>query len=194
MGRKFNPEYAHVLHSTSRWWYEPPERLVFLFDMGRGKRILEVGVGTGYFLLHLARMYPEVEFIGTDVQEEMLEVAKERAEGLRNVRLLKNDEDRLPIEGNGIDGVLLAHSFHELERPNTMLKEVMRILRPGGKVVVVDWKPVPTPFGPPLSERVPVEEVLNSLERVGFANVREYDLYPYHYVVTGAKTYTISTN
>jgi len=113
-------------------------------------------------------MYPEMEFIGADVQEEMLKIAKERAEGLKNVQLLKNDEDRLPVEGNSVDGILLAHSFHELERPDSMLKEVMRVLRPGGRVVVVDWKPVPTPF------------------------VREYDLYPYHYVASGVKGLTLS--
>ncbi len=187
MGHKFNPEFAHVLHAPSRWWHEPPERLVFLLGMRKGSRVLEVGVGTGYFLLHFARMYPEVEFVGTDVQREMLEVAKERAKGLRNVRLLENGENHLPLGDASVDTVLLAHTFHELDHPDTMLKEIVRVLKPGGRLVVVDWKPVPTPFGPPLEERIPVEVVLRTLTEVGFGGVREYDLYTYHYVVAGSK-------
>ena len=187
MGRKFNPKLAHRLHTPIRWWHEPPERLVFLFNVRRGNRVLEVGVGTGYFLIHLARMYPEVEFVGTDVQEEMLRVARERAAGVRNVRFMRSEEDRIPLKDGSVDGVLLAHVFHELEHPDAVLGEIFRVLRPGGRLVVVDWKLVPTSSGPPLSERIPANEVLKALTEAGFTSVREYDLYTYHYVVAGSK-------
>ena len=187
MARKFNPEFAHVLHNPARWWHEPPERLVFLLDPREGSRVIEVGVGTGYFLLHLARMYPEVEFVGTDVQEEMLEIVRGRARGLRNVKVVESEETRIPLRDGCADAVLLAHVFHELEDPDATMGEVMRVLRPRGRVVIVDWKPVPTPFGPPLEERIPSGKVIRTLTKIGFMGVREYDLYTYHYVVAGVK-------
>ena len=80
-----------------------------------------------------------------------------------------------------------ANAFHEFEAPLALLYEVSRILKPGGRALVIDWKPIETPMGPPLEERVPVERIREALRAAGFASVREHGIYRFHNVVEATK-------
>ncbi len=189
MPHKFNPEFADRLDSEERRSIQPPEKIFEIIDFRDKGVIVDIGAGTGYFSIPLALKFPKSLVYCLDIQDEMLRILKEKVErlNLKNVRILKSEENKLPLGDNTADVVIMAHVFHELENPVKMFDEVKRILKENGEFVVIDWKPIPTDFGPPLEERKDVSELLSILNRFGFKEPKEFDIYEYQYVVVSRK-------
>ncbi len=99
-------------------------------------QVLEVAVGTGLNLAH----YPEgVSLTGLDLTPEMLEIARQRAREIgRDVTLKEGDAHSLPFADGSFDTVVCTYSLCGIPDPNRALSEMKRVLRPGGKLVLVD--------------------------------------------------------
>jgi demethylmenaquinone methyltransferase/2-methoxy-6-polyprenyl-1,4-benzoquinol methylase/ArsR family transcriptional regulator len=103
--------------------------------------LLDLGTGTGRMLELLAPFAQRA--VGIDQSPAMLAVARARLEraGLRNVQLRQGDIYALPVERNGYDLVVLHQVLHYLDDPGRALREAARVLRPGGRLLVVDFAP-----------------------------------------------------
>jgi SAM-dependent methyltransferase len=80
----------------------------------------------------------------------------------------KCEESSIPLADNIADLVYLMNLHHELEAPENMLLESHRLLKKGGKIALIDWKPEETPEGPPVSIRIPEDTVFNQLKNTAF--------------------------
>lgn len=189
MPHKFNPEFADRLDSEERKLIQPPERIFEIIDFNGKGVIVDVGAGTGYFSIPLAIKFPDSIIYCLDIQDEMINILTEKVKGLnlKNIRIVKSEENRLPLEKEIANVVIMAHVFHELENPIKMFNEIKRILKKDGKFIVIDWKPIPTDFGPPLEERKDVSEILKVLDQTGFKEPKQFDIYEYHYTVVSRK-------
>lgn len=131
-------------------WLERPDREVtdrpeYVLDV-IGFRptdvVADVGAGSGYFTERIARRLSSGRVIATDLQSEMLEMLrkKTRARGLTNV------ETRLVTDGDAglgrasVDVVLMVDVYHELPRPALTLSQLSEALRPGGRIVLVEYR------------------------------------------------------
>jgi phosphatidylethanolamine/phosphatidyl-N-methylethanolamine N-methyltransferase len=134
-----------VYHKLSRvydWIYGPllhPGRLLALQRMGiaPGDRVLEVGVGTGIN----AALYPRgCHVTGIDFSASMLEKARERMarKGLSHVRLLEMDAAQLTFPDNSFDVVYAAYLINCVPDPVKVVREMRRVCRPGGKIVILN--------------------------------------------------------
>jgi phosphatidylethanolamine/phosphatidyl-N-methylethanolamine N-methyltransferase len=106
-------------------------------DIQAGDRVLEVGVGTGIN----ARLYPRnCQVTGIDFSPEMLEKARGRVQkqGLRNVRLLEMDASALTFADDSFDVVYAPYLISVVPDPVQVVREMRRVCRPGGKIVVVN--------------------------------------------------------
>ena len=103
--------------------------------------VLDIGTGTGRMLELVAPQAARV--LGIDQSPQMLSVARDRIDraGLRNVQLRQGDMFALPVEHNGFDLVILHQVLHYLDDPSRALREAARTLRPGGRLLVVDFAP-----------------------------------------------------
>ena len=103
--------------------------------------VLDLGTGTGR-MLELIAPYT-IRAVGMDQSPAMLNLARARlqASGLRNVHLRQGDLYALPAERNGYDLVILHQVLHFLDDPARALREAARVLRPGGRILVVDFAP-----------------------------------------------------
>jgi len=110
------------------------ERLRRLLTLTGEQRALDVGTGAGSFAIALAPLVREV--IGVDVVPEMLEEGRKRAPA--NVELVEADATALPYELGSFDLVCTAGTLHHVPRPELVLAEMNRVLRPGGTMLVVD--------------------------------------------------------
>jgi SAM-dependent methyltransferase len=128
-----------------RFWVEAPHpiitraRLRPVLDARPGERLLEVGPGTGYYTLDLAEWVgPEGAVEIFDLQQEMLDHTVRRAaeRGLANVVPTRGDATGLPYEDDTFDGALLVAVLGEIPEPDAALRELRRVLRPGGRLVV----------------------------------------------------------
>jgi SAM-dependent methyltransferase len=101
-----------------------------------GVKVLDVGTGPGKFI-ELAQEYFPLSYVGVDVDDAMLAAARQRP-ALANVPLFKIEPgQRLPFDDAAFDAVSLCSVLFTLPDPRSLLKEILRILRPGGKLVVL---------------------------------------------------------
>ena len=128
-----------------RFWVEAPHPLI---TRGRlratlapepGERALEIGPGTGYYTLDLAEwLTPGGELEIFDIQQEMLDHTMRRVaeRGLANVTATRGDATRLPHDDDSFDAVVLIAALGEITDRAAALREIARVLRPGGRLVV----------------------------------------------------------
>jgi ubiquinone/menaquinone biosynthesis C-methylase UbiE len=130
---------------SQKFWVEAPhpiitrERLQQVLAPRPGERILEIGPGTGYYTLDMAEWIgPEGRVEIFDIQQEFLDHTILRAEerGLSNVVATQGDATDLPFEDDSIDAVVLTAVLGEIPDRAAALREIERVLRPGGRLLV----------------------------------------------------------
>jgi len=100
-------------------------------------KILDVGCGTGEFISGLADRVKNAQIHGVDLSDSMVKVAKAKMNG-RNVEVKVGDVEELPYENNTFDVITCSHSFHHYPNKSQALKEMHRVLKPDGKVMIID--------------------------------------------------------
>jgi ubiquinone/menaquinone biosynthesis C-methylase UbiE len=129
---------------SQRFWVEAPhpfitrERLQEILAPAAGERLLEVGPGTGYYSLPVAsRLAPGGTLTILDVQQEMLDHTMRRAReaGIANVEPVRADARELPFADDSFDGAYLVTVLGEIPDQDAALRELARVVRPGGRIV-----------------------------------------------------------
>jgi ubiquinone/menaquinone biosynthesis C-methylase UbiE len=187
--RKFDPRNIDKLNNPERMQREDPEVIWNELGLDHPRVLVDIGAGTGFFAVPFSRKLTDGRVYACDLQEEMLAWLREHLpRDVRDTVLpLKMEERSVPL-GDGIaDLVYMMNLHHELEDAAAILGEAFRLLKPGGMVMVMDWKKGETPSGPPQSIRVAEDEIAADLERAGFGGIRRHPVLPYHSFVTGRK-------
>jgi arsenite methyltransferase len=111
-------------------------------NLKTGERVLDVGSGPGHQALEMSPMVgPPGKVDGVDVSESMLQMARSRCDGVSNVQLHKGDAVNLPFQDGTFDAVMSSMVFEYLPDVAGALREVHRVLKPGGRVAIhgCDW-------------------------------------------------------
>lgn len=130
---------------SQRFWVEAPHPLITrprlreALEPVAGERVLEIGPGTGYYTLDLAEWVgPEGAVEIFDIQREMLDHTMGRVaeRGLANVSPTEGDARSLPYDDDSFDAAILITVLGEIPDPQAALREVARVLRPAGRLIV----------------------------------------------------------
>ncbi|MFH0815450.1 MAG: class I SAM-dependent methyltransferase [Methanobacteriota archaeon] len=179
--KKFDPKNRERLDSPERRTYLDPDAVVEQLDIKRGAVTADVGAGTGYFSIPLAGLVGgTVKVYALDLSAEMLEALRARAKGMDNISTVLTTEDSIPLDDGSIDLALMVNVFHELDGDGT-LREVMRILRPGGRLAIADWKKRPMTKGPPYGHRISEDAAVERVTALGLEFYNWFEPGPYHY-------------
>ncbi|MDE1821387.1 MAG: class I SAM-dependent methyltransferase [Euryarchaeota archaeon] len=168
-----SPERRRILDPESLW------REVGLLP---GSVVADVGAGTGYFATPAAqRVGAKGAVYAIDVSSELVNYLSERGrrEKLPWLHPVRSTVEKIPLPSGVADVVLLATVLHDV--PDPTVAEAVRLLRPGGCFVNLDWSKQETPWGPPLEIRLSPEEAASRLSAFGLKVVRTWDLGPHHY-------------
>lgn len=147
MGR----EIAHVMGFAGADWLErssreEEERLTLLvrsLHLKPGDVVSDIGAGSGVISMRMAELIlPEGKVMAVDVQEEMLERLKENCRnfGVTNVEPVKSTQKSTNLKDNSVDLAIMVDVYHEFEYPYEMLADISRSLKPGGRVVFVEYR------------------------------------------------------
>ena len=100
---------------------------------------LDLGCGTGWAVCYLARKFEgNGRFVGVDISKGMIERARRHAAGMSQVEFYESSAEHIPVESASFDVVICTNSFHHYLEPLEALKEIRRILRPAGKLFILD--------------------------------------------------------
>ncbi len=151
--------------------------------------IVDVGAGTGLFAARFAELAPRSTVYAADTEDAMLEWMRENRPEVAEGRmiLVKSEESRVPLPDDFAGLVAMINLHHELADPHAMYAEVFRLTKPGGQLIVVDWKPGESPKGPPQDVRASAEEIVAFLEQAGFVRVRSHGGLPWASLVTAER-------
>jgi ubiquinone/menaquinone biosynthesis C-methylase UbiE len=128
-----------------RFWVEAPHPLITrarlreILEARPGERLLEIGPGTGYYTLDLATWVGDQGVVEIfDIQQEMLDhtIRAARERGLWNVNPTRGDAQDLTWEDDSFDAVILITVLGEIPDQDAALREVARVLKPGGRLIV----------------------------------------------------------
>lgn len=155
---------------------DPPGTLARI-GFGKGKVLADVGAGTGIFSFPAAAMTDQLVY-ALEISDDMLSILEQKIQsvGINNLKTVKVMDDRFDLPDHYADLGLLVTSFHEVEHKEPILSELVRILKPQGRVAVIEFHPWETPMGPPLDHRITREEIQEHFQAHGFLLQEEFIL------------------
>ena len=159
----------------------------------QGITFLDLGCGQGnYSLAAASRIGPAGVVYAVDLWEEGLASLKERAarEGRVNLKPLVAPAGQVPVESNSVDVGLMATVLHDLVEAGTAagaLAELARVIKPGGRLAIVEFDKIDGPPGPPRHIRLDPAEVEALVAPYGFARQQTVKLGSYNYLITFIK-------
>jgi len=177
-------KWRKVFDDPARDAWQKPAALVDALQLQPGMTVAEIGAGTGYLLRYLAAAVgAEGTVLLADVEPSLIAHLRARAEeeGAANVVpvLASKDNPRLPARA--ADVILFLDTYHHIDDRVNYMRDLRRCLRPGGRVVVVDWLKKKLPEGPPPDHKLERHQVVDEMEQAGFAFVDAPLELPYHY-------------
>lgn len=188
--KKFDPKKRAKLNNPLRLTLVPPPRIVELMDLQEGGAYVDLGAGTGYLSRAIGEIADGVTIHALDIEPLMVKEMEATLGGDTWLKPVLMERDVLSFADNSIDGLWSITVFHEFGVPDSILQEIYRVLKPGGRVLVVDWqkKEEACEQGPPIDHRVAEADVISSLQSAGFQDAAVVDGFIHHFGVLAEKS------
>ncbi len=163
--------WAKEFNSSERDAWQKPQEVLEALKIGNAATVADIGAGTGYFAMRIARLAPQGRVYAVDVEPDMTRYLAERAkrEGLTNVIpvLAQGDNAGLP---KPVDLALVVDTFHHIGNRVAYFTRLKASLKDDGRLAIVDFK-ADSPNGPPPQFRIPPEQAIEELMAAGYTLV-----------------------
>jgi len=170
-----------------------PAKLLRQLNIEHGMKTADFGAGSGYISFQLASIVGSKGLVyAVDIQKPTIQhLANEaNARGLTNIKAIWADLElvgRNPIQANSLDVVLIVNMLFQSKKHLPILEEAVRVLKPTGRLIIIDWKKQKTPFGPPEDQRVNLEKTKKIAYDLELNKVQEFEAGPYHFALVFRK-------
>jgi SAM-dependent methyltransferase len=173
--------WAKKFDDPSRDAWQKPEQILDALNLGPTARVADLGAGTGYFSVRIAKRLPEGKVFAIDIEPEMLRYLSERArrEHLSTVIPVVANEET-PNIPEPVDLILVVDTYHHIDDRIAYFNRLRKSLNPGGRLAIVDFK-MESPEGPPPEHRVSAEKVTEELKAAGYSLVAAPSFLPRQY-------------
>ena len=189
----FGREISQVMGHLGAGWLERPSRekeerssrMIDLLAVSDGDDVADIGAGTGYFSFPIAGRTPSGTVFAVDIQPEMLEFieSRKRVEKINNVQGRLGDIRDVRLAPESIDLAFAVDAYHEFSHPWEMLASIRKALRPGGRIILVEYR-LEDPQVPikPL-HKMSEAQVRKELEAAGFEFIKNEQELPWQHVL-----------
>lgn len=186
IARMMDTTAAERLHRPARAVQELPRLVLEALPLTSSSVVADIGAGTGYFTLRIAERVPDGQVFAVDVQEALLEELQARATAadLTHVTPVRGavDDPRLPADS--IDVALIVDAYNEFSHPREMMQAIRQALRPGGQLVVVEFRGEDETVPLPDLHRMTEAQLRREIEAAGLRWRETRDILPQqHYLV-----------
>ena len=179
-----NPDaYIKALDDPKRDAYQKPHEVMETLAVEQGEVIADIGAGSGYFALRLAKhVGPSGRVYAVDVSPEMIRHLNTRVRdaGLTNVSTILAPPDD-PLVPQQVDRFLIVDVWHHIDDQAGYLAKMKKLLKPGGRVIMIDFHKRELPVGPPVGMKIAREDLLKQMTSNGFRLAAEHTFLPYQY-------------
>lgn len=192
MADHFDPTHAPRLEDPARLEALPQSSVVDLLRLEGDETVVDYGAGTGIYTVAVAAAVPNGKVFAVEALPQLAELLREKItpELADRLCLCETDDNVVPLDDGEADRVVMVDVLHHLYDQPEALEEVVRVLRPGGLFVVLDWGDVERPVGPPLGHVLGEDAVCGIVAGMGLDVLQAHapgDLLPYHVVVVAQK-------
>ena len=179
MERHFDPkESALRFDDPARDMWQLPDRVITALNLKRGQIVADIGAGTGYFSVRLAKSETAPKVYAADIEPSMVSYLRERAakEGLTNVTAIQAAADQ-PNLPEPVDLILIVDTYHHIGDREAYFRRLAKSIKPGGRLVIIDFKS-DSPEGPPKEFRFPLEQFKSEMGKAGYTLAAQHNFLP----------------
>jgi predicted methyltransferase len=178
-------EGAGWLDREDRETSEKPEHVLDVLGIKDGDVVADVGAGSGYFTMRIAKRVPHGRVVATDLQPEMLGMIEKKIADLRitNVVTRRAAPRDANLPRHEIDLVLMVDVYHELPYPAETLAQVKTSLRPGGRIALVEYRAEDPEVAIKPEHKMTLAQIKKELDANGFAFVSSDESLPAQRIV-----------
>jgi len=192
MADAFDPQHAPRLEDPARLEALPQATVVSHLRLDGAETVVDYGAGTGIYTVAVAAAVPQGRVIAVEALPRLAQMLRDKLtpELAERLEIVETEANAVPAADAVADRVLMVDVLHHLYDQPGALAEVVRLLRPGGLFVVVDWGDQERPVGPPRDHVLGLVAVRDILREMGLEEVEAYEPgthLPYHLVVVAAK-------
>ena len=171
--------------SPERDAYQMPEQVLNTLGDLKGKTIMDIGAGSGYFSVKLAKHAGQV--IAADVSKEFQEFLKQRIkkENINNISLRLLPFDSPELKDGEVDMVFISNTYHHIDHRPRYFSLVKKGIKSGGSLVIIDYVKSDIPVGPPTEHKVSIDQIIDELKKAEFTTFDiDVNLLPYQFIIT----------
>ena len=176
-------EYAKVLNDPARDGWQKPHDVVMALNLKSSDAVADIGAGTGYFArrfaMHAAKVY------AVDIDAGLLKIAGENAP--KNLVTVLSTPDDPKLADASVDLVFICDVLHHIENRPAYFANLAKALKPGGRIVNIDFFKKQLPVGPPVEMKLSEEQVIAELSAAGFKKTAAQTFLPYQYFLVFEK-------
>jgi ubiquinone/menaquinone biosynthesis C-methylase UbiE len=170
-------EYVRVLEDPQRDAWQKPHEVVMALGLKTTETVADIGAGSGYFTrrfaMHAGKVY------AVDIDAKLLEAAMKDAPKNVEAVLATPDDPMLPAAS--VDTIFFCDVLHHIDGRAAYYPKLAKALKPGGRIVAIEFYKKPLPLGPPESMKISEEELVAELKAAGFRKTNSFDFLPYQY-------------
>jgi len=177
-------DYIHHLEDPQRAEWQKPQEVVAKLGLQPGDKVADLGAGSGFFTLLFAKAVgPKGEVYAIDVLPEMLDYIRQRAQDdhVKNIQLVQALPHDPKLPPASVDIIFICDTLHHISERSTYYPLLVKALRPGGRLVNVDFYKKPLPLGPPLEMKIDKQAMIEEAKAAGLHVVQDFDFLPYQY-------------
>jgi 2-polyprenyl-3-methyl-5-hydroxy-6-metoxy-1,4-benzoquinol methylase len=179
-------ELTKKFEDPERGKWQKPELVIKKLGDIAGKKIADIGAGTGYFSRKLAQKGASI--IALDVDDQFLNYINTHSQDSLDITTRKVPFNSPQLDSAEVNAVIIVNTYHHIENRYEYFRDVWRGIKPGGQLMIVDFKKEKTSNGPPVELRIDGFKVMRELQKAGFIKVViDIKTLDYQYIVTAKK-------
>jgi ubiquinone/menaquinone biosynthesis C-methylase UbiE len=191
-------EIAQVMGHQAAGWLDRPERekeenpakLMEALNVQPGDKVADIGAGTGYHTFRLSdKVGAKGKVYAVEIQQEMLDIIDKRMKerGVKNIELVLGKEDDPKLPDGTLDMILMVDVYHEFSYPWEMTEAMVKALKPGGRLVFVEFRLEDPKVPIKLVHKMTEKQVLKEMEAHPLRHVKTHHTLPWQHIIVFEK-------